>query len=108
MKIQQGDQYTVPIEIRVDDTLITPENCVDIRVKVDKYMVSYDSGQGDLYYNSDDKVWCFPLTEEMSFKFSYSIPIQIGVSFGDDYLYSDTQQLPIGASIIREKWGEDE
>lgn len=109
MKIQQGDQYAIPIDIKIGNTRITPENCTDVRVKVGKYMVSYDGGHGDLFYNETDQKWCFPLTEEMSFNSSYSIGVQIGVCFNNgDYIYSDVQQIDVGSSMIKEYWGEQD
>lgn len=104
MKIQQGDQYAIPITIKSGSEVITPENCSDVRVKIDNLMISYDGGAGNLSYNSTDKTWCFPLSEDISFKYSDSIQVQVAVKFDDDYVYSPVQRIDIGRSIIKDKW----
>ena len=104
MKIQQGEQYAIPISIKSGSEVITPENCSDVRVKIDDIMISYENGSGDLSYNSADKTWCFPLTEDISFKYPDSIQVQVAVKFDDDYVYSPVQRVDIGRSIIKEKW----
>ena len=107
MIIQQGDQYAIPISIKSGSEVITPENCSDVRVKIDDIMVSYNNGSGDLTYNAADRSWCFPLTEDISFKFSNSIQVQVGVKFDDDYVYSPVQRVDVSLSIIKEKWSNN-
>lgn len=40
MRIQQGDQYAIPIKIKSGEDIITPDNCTDVRVKIDKTLLS--------------------------------------------------------------------
>lgn len=104
MRIQQGDQYAIPVSIKSGNEVITPENCSDVRVKIDDVMISYEGGTGQLSYNDRDKTWCFPLTEDISFGYDNSIQIQVGVKFDDDFVYSPVQRIDIGRSIIKEMW----
>lgn len=105
MKIQQGDQYAIPISIKSGSEVITPENCSDVRVKIDDELISYNGGTGELTYNSADRTWCFPLSETTSFGYANSsIKIQVAVKFDDDFVYSSVQQIDIGRSIIKDKW----
>lgn len=105
MKIQQGDQYAIPIKIKCGNDIITPENCTDVRVKIDKLLLDYSSG--GITFNETDNTWCFPLTEELSFDYGYTIHIQIAVKFDGDFVYSPVQQIDVGNSIIRELWNGD-
>lgn len=104
MYIQQGDQYAIPIKIFVEGVMITPENCTDVRVKIGDKMVSYDEGLGDLVYNPVDENWCFPLTEDISFGYEYTVKVQSAVKFDSDYIYSPVQTIDIGSSIIKDFW----
>lgn len=105
MRIMQGDQYAIPIKIKIGNEVITPDNCTDIRVKVDDDMISYDSGEGDLKYSETDQTWLFPITEKMSFEYKVDVQVQIAVKIGDDYIYSPIQTINIGHSIIKDRWG---
>ena len=102
MKIQQGDQYAIPIKIKCGETVITPANCTDVRIKIENKMLSYAGGE--ISFVTDDNTWCFPLTESISFTYENRISIQIAVKFDDDYVYSPVQQIDVGGSIIRELW----
>lgn len=66
MIIQQGDQYAIPIKIKSGNDVITPENCSDVRVKINDKMMSYSSGE--LLYNAIEQNWQFTLTEDISFE----------------------------------------
>lgn len=105
MRIQQGDQYAIPIKIKSGEDIITPDNCTDARVKIDKTLLDYSSG--GITFNATDNTWCFPLTEEMSFGYDNIIHIQIAVKFDDDFIYSPLQQIDVGNSLIKEFWDAD-
>lgn len=102
MKIQQGDQYAIPVKIKSGDMTITPEDCTDVRIKISDSMLSYKDEE--VTFNPIDQTWCFPLTEELSFGLNHLVNIQVGVKFGDDYLYSPVQTIEIGTSIIKDAW----
>lgn len=106
MTIQQGDQYAIPIRIKAGDTVVTPDNCTDVRVKIGCKLINYDGGHGELRYDPAETVWSFPLTEELSSHYAHLEPVQIGVKFNDDYIYSPVQNITIGNSIIKEPWDE--
>lgn len=105
MKIHQGDQYLIPIQIMFRDEIITPDNCVDVRVKIEDDLVSYDDGEGDLTFDEENQMWCFNLTNAKSVNYNSIVSMQIGVKFNStDYIYSDVEQIDCRRSIIKESW----
>ena len=103
MKIHQGDQYAIPVKIKLGKTVVTPENCSDVRVKINDKLLEYSSG--GLRYSESEQVWQFPLTEDISFSYGNSVMIQIGVKLDEEFLYSSVQRIEVGTSIIKELWG---
>lgn len=104
MIIHQGDQYAIPIKIKSDNLIITPDNCTDVRVKINNKMISYSTGE--LTFNEIEQLWRFPLTEDISFGYSMKVQIQIAVKFDDDYVYSPVQQIDVENSIIKDFWSD--
>lgn len=102
--IQQGDQYGIPLEIRFGETVITPDNCSDLRVQIGDVLYSYS--KGELTYNAEDEVWEFRLTEEMSRSFGPYTSYQVGVKIGDDFIYSRPITIDFAQSLIRKEWSE--
>ncbi len=102
MMIHQGDQYAIPVKIKIGNEIITPDNCTDVRIKINDKLLEYRSGS--LLYNDIEKVWQFPLTEKVSFAYGNTARIQIGVKFDDDFIYSTVKKIEVGSSIIKEFW----
>lgn len=100
--IQQGDQYAIPIYVQQDELLITPDNCSDLRIQIGNVLRTYS--KGELTYNSEEGVWEFPLTEEMSRSFGPYSTAQVGIKIGNDYVYSRPVTIEFGSSLITEGW----
>ena len=103
MIIHQGDQYAIPVKIKLGNEIITPGNCNDVRIKINDKLLEYSTG--GLLYSATEQVWQFPLTESISFNYGNTVMIQIAVKLGTDYLYSPVKKVEVGSSIIKELWG---
>lgn len=102
LNFQQGDQYLIPFTIKQGRTLITPDNCDDVRIKINEILLSYMDG--GVTYNTVSKAWCFQLTEEMSRSMDEETPIQVGIKQGNQIYYSTVQIAEFAESIITEDW----
>lgn len=104
--ITKGDQYYIPVIITLNSAAVTPENASDVRVKIGNYLQSYSDES--LSYDTENRVWLFEMSEDMSRSFSRSEKFQVGVKFsnGSEFIYSRASEIPIGENIIGEMWGE--
>ena len=104
MRLQQGDQFAIPLPIYIGDALATPDNVDGVRIQINTVLKEYP---GDITYDSDLGAWQFPLTEAMTRAWSVgSVPAQVGVKIGnDDYRYTPTFVVDLQKNIITQNWG---
>lgn len=103
--IHRGDQYFIPVYIIRNSEPVTPENSVDVRVKIGNYMQTF-SGE-TLSYDTENRIWLFYLSEEMSRSMNGEELFQVGVKYsgGSEFIYSQPSVVKIGSNIIGERWG---
>lgn len=103
MKIMQGDQYYVPIELCFDKEKVTPENVDDVRIQIGDILQSYSEGQ--LTYSPESQVWLFHLTQNQTRSIlDTEVPFQFAVKRGDEIYHSSVSKIPFDRSIIKEDW----
>lgn len=102
MKIQRGDQYSIPIELKFDGQILTPADCDDVRIQIGDKMLQYSDGE--LVYDAVAQVWMFPLTEEETRTMKGLLKFQQAVKIGTSLYYSDVTTIDIKDSIITEEW----
>lgn len=103
--IQQGNQYPLPIKIITNNQPITPDDIDDVRIQIGSYLKSY--ADGEITFNDETNEWLFPLTEHMTQSFgNLRAPVQVGIKIGENLIYSITQNIDIGKSIIKQEWTE--
>lgn len=103
MIIQQGDQYNIPVKIKYQNTYLTPTNVDDIRIKVGNRLLNYVNG--DITFNSSTNEWNYPLSHEQSVVMNGCLTyIQVGFKKGNEEIYSPTETVYVGQSIIKEDW----
>lgn len=107
MIIHKGEQFAILLEVKIDEDLATPENIDGLRIKfVDKLCEWPD---GELEYDNENNVWCYPLAEAQSLLFlAGPRKAQVAVKIGDAILKSDVFTLDVKDSIIMERWGNSE
>ena len=102
--MQQGDQYALPLRIVSDDgTLITPDNCTDVKIRVGDFPErTYRMGEIPFY----DKCWRYPLTQEQTLAYCKPVVmVQAQVLFDDGTVIgTPVKGVKIGQSIIRTEW----
>lgn len=99
--IRQGDQYAVPIVIKQGSTVITPDNCLGVRVALGAATAYYP---GQLTYGDD--AWYFPLTQAQSYQMQAgTAPFQVQVKFdGGDVVTSPCQTVSVQGTVLRGEW----
>jgi len=103
MQIQQGDQYAIPFSIKQGNTVITPQNCDN--VKISFCGKTKDYVRGELTFNTTTNVWEYPLTEaQTKNKNLYLSNYQVAIKIGTDIIYSEVSGLSIAMSEITEDW----
>ena len=107
LHIIQGDQYAIPFPVYLGQELVTPDNVEGVRIQLGDTLKEWPDDNGDLTYDGDRGVWCWPVTEEQTRAWTAGtrIPAQIGVNLGGgDFRYCPTFHLEIGPNIITEAW----
>lgn len=102
IEIQKGDQYSIPLALKFNGEDVTPQTVDDVRVQIGGILLAYVGGS--LTYDSESKVWFFPLTEEQTRDMPPVVCFQCAVKQGHDLYYSDISYIPFGDSIIKETW----
>ena len=103
----QGDQYQMPITIKVGDTVITPDNCEGVKIDVGG---TIRESPGTLAYDAVDSVWLYQLTQAQTLGFSGLVGITVQVNMGGnpaEIIGSKPQFELVDESTIREAWSEE-
>ena len=101
--IQQGDQYAISFKIKLSGEIVTPDDVDDVRIQVRKDLRNIYNES--LVYNEDKKTWDYFLTEDMTRMItSSSVEYQVGIKIGNNIKYSAVKRLPVGRSIIKDRW----
>lgn len=99
--IQQGDQYAIEIVVKNGETVVTPETCDDMRIRLGGFIRSY--GRGEL--SCEDGVWRFPMTQEMSLSFRGGMTsLQAQFKDGSEVRGTPVYPVEVDLSVLREVW----
>ena len=63
MKIMRGDAYPVPLDLKQDGYVLTPDKVDDIEITVGN-VITRKISSGGVFYNSDTQLWYIRLTQE--------------------------------------------
>lgn len=103
MIIQQGDEYALPIVIKMNDASVSPSDIDDLRIQVGEYLKSYVDGE--LTYDDELEQWLFPMTEEMTRTFTDELTlVQVAVKIGNRKINSVVKKINVYKSIIKKGW----
>ena len=98
--MQQLDQYKIPIQVIMGESVITPDDVSDLVIKLGNNQLSYSNNE--ITYNASDGAWEFPLTAEMSKNMAGNTLLQVAVIQDDEQILSAVQIVNVNASIIEE------
>lgn len=85
--IMQGDQYDLTFDLTVNNEELDIETISKIQFKVGNLLKTYvaNDENTEVTYNTEDKLFYFPLTEEETFALDNSnVNVEIRVKFTDD------------------------
>lgn len=106
MVIHKGEQFIVPVEVKIDDTSVAPEDIDGLRIQIGDRLCEWPDGE--LEYDSDNAVWNYPLTEEQSMTmYAGQRKAQISVKIGDAILNTDVFNIDVKDSIIKRRWTDN-
>ena len=100
--VGQGEQYSVEIVLKNGDTVITPYNSADVKIKLGKYTKRYSTGELEWKNNA----WQFYITQDMSLALAQGkvdLQGQYMTSTGDIY-NTEIYKVQVDNSIIKETW----
>lgn len=95
--IHQGDQYFIPVRLKYNNEVVTPESVDDVIIKVGNTEQSYKNGE--LYF--EEGKFYYQLTEEMTKNMNTTALLQVLLVFGDNKIHSSVQKIPVEISIIK-------
>jgi len=82
--IMQGDQYDLTFSLTVNNEELDIDTISKIQFKVGNLLKTYEANNenNEVTYNSEDKLFYFPLTEEETFALdNSSVDVEIRVKF---------------------------
>lgn len=99
--IQQGDQYAIEVIVKLGDTVISPQNCDDMKIKLGNFLKEYS--KGELLFSNG--IWYFPMTQEMSLSFRGGMTtLQAQVKSGEEIHGTPVYPVTVDTSMIQEVW----
>ena len=103
MIVYPGDQYAIPFKITIGNTVVTPIEASDIRIKIGSDMREYS--KGELTFNSIKKTWDYYVDEDFTRSHeNVSIPFQVGVKIGESIRHSAKGHIKFDNNIIKVEW----
>lgn len=85
--IMQGDQYDLTFDLTVNNEELDIDTISKIQFKVGNILKTYEANDenSEVTYNTEDKLFYFPLTEDETFALDNSnVNVEIRVKFTDD------------------------
>ena len=107
--MQQGDAFAFPLTIAAaDGTIITPDNCTDVKVLV-KGLTAKSYLAETLTAEEDGGEytgrWLYPMSQADTLSLSGSVPVQAQVKFADGtILGTGVLYANVAESIITTAW----
>ena len=105
--MQQGDQFSLMIDIKRGDTSLAPEDVEGIKVKLGDVERKYPDG--GLTYDDGLDTWLFPVSQEDTLKMDSHVKAQVQVNFGGtppQILGTEVSDVYVCQSIIKDTWDE--
>lgn len=101
--IMQGDQYAIPMSLKVGNVYKTPENVYEMIIRVGDTEKKYSSG--DILFDYETHQWLFPIKYEDSKKYNSNVKVQMQwqENEGEFIRHTDVKVIDIDLSIIRGK-----
>ena len=90
----QADIYDISISIKVNNELITPENCSDVIIAIGEMVRKYSKGE----LRFDEGEWIFPLSEETR-KMAGVFQGQAEIIIGKDKLHTAVFSVKFAPSL---------
>ena len=99
--IRQGDQYLIPVILKLNEEILTPDMADGVKISFDKAVCSYPNG--GLTYS--DGYWLYPLTQKLSLSMEEGyVDFQAQIKIGSDVHTLPKQKVIVDESDIREVW----
>ena len=105
--VTRGDQYYLQVEILSDGELLNTDNVSEVEITIAdlvKTAIKTSTGfTGDVVYESDKKLFLFPLTQEESFCLPKKTEVQARIKYQDNNVVaSDISILEVDKSLSKE------
>lgn len=101
--IRQGDQFPLTFTIKDKDTFITPENCNDLKIKINSKTYKYS--RGELTYINDKWQVYILQADTLNSGGTFKAEVQAKFSGNPGVIKSSgVATLTVDPSIITEEW----
>ena len=102
--IVKGDQIPLSIKLTSGDTILTPQNVFDVRLKLNNFEYNYPDS---VTFDNSSKKWTIYLTQDQSLKMGDIMEVCAQVNFGGQpniIKTSTTKRMNIGKSLFNKIW----
>lgn len=89
MTISQGDQYGIPVTIKIHGELADPTLFANVEIVIGNIRKDMQNG---VAYSTSEKAWIFPVTQEETIRLSGNQKAQVRVKFTG----GNVQRVPLG------------
>lgn len=103
MAFTRGDEYLIPIIIKQEETVITPEIATGVKVGLGPAVSTWPGGS----LTFSEGIWYFPLSEEISYRIPRGrVDFQVKVTVGNQIVSSDTTQVDVYGTVFNSEYGK--
>jgi len=101
--LRRGDKYSLKIQVKLGNEIITPENCSDIRIKIGNTVLSYSRQE----LTFEEGYWLFPLSQAMTLNHSGDRMLaQAQFKMGDNIYSTKLYYFAVENSLFKDTWIE--
>lgn len=101
MNIMQGDGYSIPLTVKMDNNALTDEDLLDLEVSIGPIRKSY--AEDELYYDSEAGLWNVPITQQETQSLCGSMLMQVRVKMlNGDVVGTNLGRIDIQMSLSKE------
>lgn len=98
MIIHQKDQYTITMQVKQGNTIITDENVDEMTIKVGELEKSLS--KEEIYYDSEHDLWCYKLEKSQTDNMTMFLFVQVQFKIGENIFNSDVEKIDMRSSIV--------
>lgn len=98
MNIIQGDQYAIPMTLKVAGNYITPDNTDEVIIQLNNKEKRYS--KSEITYDDTTHQWFYPITHEETVNMTTAL-LQMQFQQNETIRHTEVKEINVKSSIIK-------